>query len=76
MGVVVDMTTFTNNITLAGKRYHLSLRAKPSKFRQVQRRAAKETAPVVLLVFFDFTKLERTLKTQKTILIHHNWVLM
>ena len=34
--------------------------------KQVQRRAARETAPAVLIsVFYDFTTLERTLKWEK-----------
>ena len=42
--------------------------------KQAQRRAAKETALAVLLVFFNFTKLERTLMSQKMIIIHYNCV--
>lgn len=41
---------------------------KPNKKKQVQRRTAKETAPAVFLVFFDFT--EMTLIHQNGVLLH------
>ena len=37
---------------------------KQSENKQVQRQAAKKTAPAILVVFFDFTKIEMTLKSQ------------
>ena len=47
---------------------------KKKRKKQVQRRAAQETAPAILSIFFDFTILEMANMTQSnksTIFIHH-----